>query len=378
MRVFAALFTVLLAATAAAAATCPPNSIEIGRHETAKEIRITCRCADRLWLIDGECVPNESRRMFLAAKFELEDAVLGALGKAVDGLDAIQAHVADKRWPAAVRNHVLLATLRAARARFARAREHLELVWFGIKDDDIARLFDDILTVRIAKATVRREAGPLVQERLDLATVSRLKTESQRLIIEASIALGEGRYEDAEARYQAARLEAAKAGDQEIHRAADDAAVWARSLRAARDEKLAPGRRDAEYRLARERAAAEHAWDLALKLGEAGERDKALALYDRAAQGFSAVGSTRMVDVTTKQKRELAAAPPGPSHSRLYRSFDHHASVTRATLVLDAVEYGKGDWGQSLDYLRLLMVGDPTNTKYAEALDYVRMLAATR
>ncbi len=61
---------------------------------------------------------------------------------------------------------------------------------------------------------------------------------------------------------------------------------------------------------------------------------------------------------------------------RPYR--DIPAKSARAYIVMDALEYGKGDWDRGVRFVRLHLRADPENRELRDALAYIEGLGAGR
>ena len=105
-------------------------------------------------------------------------------------------------------------------------------------------------------------------------------------------------------------------------------------------------------------------------------------MYKEARDLFS-TADTRMVRVIEKQMKSVAADRFEHLPPDLEGLFKHQyrwvpTKSIPATIVLDALEYAKGDWQRSLQYVDLSLKADPGNANLREARAYLEGLSAER
>lgn len=361
------------------AQSCPSGSVEISRSESSATITLTCRCSGGLWLVAGQCRSLSVAEVTAAFRKEASQALDATLGNAVVEIDEIQAYAVAKGWADAARGGFLVSTLRASRGLFERARSELDRSRANVGKDDVAVAYGDLLLIQLQKANLRRQAGPLARETPDPAFLAFLDIEVQRSVVSAELARREGRYDAALSYYREARDSAFSSGRRDVQRDIGDAEVWTRALKSSAEEKADPAlkaQREAQYRKGREIAVAEHSWKLGEKLAEAGQTDRAIALYAEADAVFQRVRSP----MTTVMRTHVAGIKAGtfPQSGTLLRRMDRADYVTWTSVMFDALEFAKGDPQRSVEYVETLRALDPDNAKYREALGFVRGLAAAK
>jgi tetratricopeptide (TPR) repeat protein len=363
------------------AQSCPAGSQEIGRSESATAIKLTCRCNEELWLVRDRCVAVGSQQAMDRVRDETNIAIQGLLGKAISDVDELQDYAIASKWSAFAKTTFLLSTISAARGSFERAQLYLASMLPEVSNDEIATAFAEMVGADLKVFSIRQQLGPLLAESSGNTTLDGLmKTmnsaqtvQMTRALIEASVLRGEGRYEAAAKLYQSAGQLAAQLGHEEIRREAADARIYTQALKTARDVKLDPARYAEIARRGRERLASEHAWELALKLQEAGKIPEALALYGEAIATMK-TENPRLAAVVSDQMEKVKRGTFTPTGS-LYRNF--YRNDAPSSIVLDAVTYGKGDWKRSIRYLEMAKAADPDNARLREALGTVIGLSAS-
>jgi hypothetical protein len=382
--ILTSLIVALLQAPTAHAQSCPAESDEIDRKETKTKIILTCRCGDGFWLRNGSCVPRE-----LALKqsdTELELIVRGTRGEALKQQGELERYALNnKKWSPTALNAFLLSTLSAARAKFTHAQRYLS-VKLNEFNDQIVIGFANLLDARQRELQSSNYVNGLL-DRSILAELARqnldqLNQEALQEALQARFLAEHGYYEEAERRYQdAARL---KAQDRLMLQELNNAILITSYLRKSRDAKVAPSHRDALNFLARERASAEQAWHLAFALSEAGQNEKSAQLYREAIAGLQ-ITRPEIVPVVAQQ---LDIVMHGGSVSQPFpplrtsidrttmRDLYRDSGYTRADAILDALDYGKGDWKRSVRFLETATQMDPANQQFAYALAKARELSA--
>lgn len=378
---FALVTLLALSNTSVSAQSCSAGSQEIGRTETATAITLTCRCEENLWLVHDQCVAFDSKEAMDRARDETNIAIQGLLGKALSDVDELQDYAVASKWSVFAKNTFLLSTLSAARGSFERAQLYLASMLPEVGNDDIAAAYAEMVGADMKVFYIRQQLGPLLADSSGNTSLDGLmKTMNSprmvhmtRALIDASVLRGEGRYEEAARLYQDAATLAAQLGHEEIRREAADARIYTQALKTARDVKLDPARYAEIARRGRERLASEHAWELALKLQEAGKIPESLALYGEAIVTMQ-TENPRLAAVVSDQMEKVRRGTFTPTGS-LYRNFYRNESPS--SIVLDAVTYGKGDWKRSIRYLEMAKEADPGNARLREALGTVIGLSAS-
>ncbi len=379
VRIPAFIATVLILSLAhapfAQAQSCPPNSTELSRVESKTKITLTCRCADGFWLGSGSCVSRDAA--LKQSEREIQVIILGLTGEGLPERDSLLQYAIGKNWPPGALNAFLRSVLASARAKFARAKGYLADKLEPLSDDKIVAAFAKLLDAKDRESATQNYLGSLldraITESLDKQLNDHLQRETTRSIIQAATAFGEGRYDEAIKLYESVRAGSSVGW---MQREMDEQIIWNRALRAQRDEKLNPGQHEAVYRLGRERVAADHAWDLAQAYNTMGLNQKSAELYRQAIAGFQAA-NPQIIDVLKKQL-DVVTSGGKLSDIDTFRTLYRSEYRTQAQVVLDALEYGKGDWMGSVRFLQMAMEIDPTNPKFGQALAKVSELTLSQ
>jgi len=341
-------------------AQCPSDAVEIGRKEFDRQIVLTCRCGVGLMYLGGRCMPRDEVLKQAQAGFRAMAA--GALGQALKEEAQLDAYALAKNWSPTDLSAVLLSVLAADRAKFDRARGYLANMEL-LKSDQIVAALAKLLEAKDTDMQVQRSVDSQV-EALIRDINGRQQADALRDIVEASMLRGQGRYDEAIVLYERARATMPQQSAEMLN-VLNDTIAMTRSIRAQMDYKLAPEQWDKYYRQARERASAEHAWALALALNEAGLKKQSVELYKDAIASMQ-IAQPKLVGVLSKQMDD-AASRTQPS-SDTFRSLYRSDRYTQNDALFDALDYGKGDWKRSLDFLTLAVQMDPNNEKFQYAI----------
>jgi hypothetical protein len=290
----------------------------------------------------------------------------------VEANDRRLREVLAKPWSGTGKTGFMLASLTALRGYLGQARRYLGLAAREAGDDELVKQYDALLTARAVAAAESQARDPFAFGGMDERLVEAGNAASQRLIWDAAVHLGRGDYDRAEALFrQAAGTPPSAAGTQA---ALNDAMVWARQLKVQRDARSNPRDRAAFYRARRDHAAAERAWALGQALALGGQTGRAREYYDEAQRYFAGTGKPPG-RVVADQRADLIA---GRFVADAEAADLLNVPTTRTQAVLDALEYGRGDWGRSLGYLDARLALSPENRHLLEARAYVEGLSANR
>ena len=291
-----------------------------------------------------------------------------ATGEAFKQGQDLRDYVQQADWPVQVKSAFVLGVLMAERGRYDEAFDYfLDAAHAAPYDPAQGTPYDPIIRdalqeamrLKAAKAESAADAGYLAEEVVDPDGLSHLPLKARAGVMVAAASVSVGDY-DAAVRILGEAAEAAP-GDEGIR----DALVYVRQLKAARDERAA-GPPDPELLDAvRVRAKGNAAWGLGLYLAEKGDYDGAVHYLNEARPAFPGVVERDILDKAIANVRDLGGEIPGfPA----YRS--------KADAILDALEYGKGDWDASLRYLEVAHDADPNNLDVRDALNYLQGLSA--
>ncbi len=314
------------------------------------------------------CMSFWRRADEIAAGWALSAMVLGGL----DNAEQLQKSAASKSWSDSGKTGFMLATMAAMRGYYARARLLLGVTKKDAGEDDLVRRTDALLQARALAAAEHQARNPYSMGGIDETAVDAGNAHAQRLVWTASMHMGRGEYERAVELFQAAKGQARYAAGTQA--ALNKAIVWARQLRAARGERHAPGALKARYRAQREQAAAERAWQLGHALALSRHGRQARKFYDEAHRYFAG-GSKHPASVVARQRRALMSGQLAPNREAGLLLAE---PVSRTAAVLDALEYGKGDWHRAQAYLETRLTVARDNRHLREALAYVQGLSVEK
>lgn len=388
--------------------SCPSGTFELNRYETATEIFLTCHCSQGRWWVDRQCQDPEKVIAQAKTKAAIDLIVDGAMLQAVPDSQALRQWVVAQGWDKARVKRLLLSTLNATRGFFERAEIDIDRAISGagpaISDDVLVRAYRSVLQVNRKRRQIENVAGPFAAETVTERDLEGLRVSSQRKIMQAVLLRGQGDYRGARALYLEIAEIAKFTGNQATEISARDAALWTRSLQARRDERSNPGARDAEYERHRNAAAALHAWELGGALADHTNDDdtalqylgEAYAYFRHHNREIADVIVEEMEDVTHKLPDEQPLSFAGQSvtavqssstqpvqsladtllDTRPYHFID--AKSESAYIVMDAMEFGKGDWDRAIDFVRLHLSADPENQALKDSLIRIEALSAAR
>lgn len=354
----------LVAAPVSADEICGANAYVYNIEITGEEEIVTCDCAPGYKRADGQCVEDAAVQLEALAEASLPtmsaleyDAVTGAAFN--EGAE-LAAMVEDTDWPLKAKATFLLGVLRADRgdyeeaARFFRysLRERPAEEW-------IRKALDHVLSLQAAQV-VRRQAGPIAQGMIDIEMLASLPKAARDRIIIAISRVETGDYAGAADLLDEARLLAPY--DPDLR----DARVYVSQLVAQNRERglalsaRARAEQREEYRRIGIRDAA---WRMGLFMSDIGYQ-KYAEDYFAEAQALVEPGSTqhRLLGELIRYADNLP-----PSGIKIYES--------RADAILDALQYGNGDWDKSILFLDIAsFVAHPDDEILTEALSYVESM----
>ncbi|MCC2112489.1 MAG: hypothetical protein KDJ16_10685, partial [Hyphomicrobiales bacterium] len=328
-----------------------------------------------------------------------EEAPLGkaaiaiVTGTAFDAAAALQAYARKNDWPELAVETWDFSTLEATFGRYARARRLLALTRDLLKQDELIVLLDN----RLAELAASREkelARYLQDYPADPTDIFTLAAEAfepdktkheplfawSRAMADAQHARESGDYDLAVRKYADARGIAGLAGLSRESVIANEGLVWSRQLHASWRDKSDPVLAAVWQSYATNRSqeiSATRAEMLASHLRSAGHDEAAIAYLEEARDYCAKANPERLAyleaeidDLRTKQSKRVQKSTSEGRPLTLYT----HAKGTE--IVLDAIEYGNGDWNRSIAYLEAALAADPKSEKISVALTYVRTIAA--
>jgi tetratricopeptide (TPR) repeat protein len=388
----------------ALARSCPQNSFEVNRSTTSTQVTLTCRCEDGYLLRRDKqdqqqnkqsetCVPHVIA--FQRSEAEIQTLLLGTQGKALKQQSELEKYALNnKKWSPTALSAFLLSTLSAARARFARAQRYLAAASDEFRLDKIATEFGRLLEVKQQDL----QSSNYIFGRFDdefFRSLDNMRDRSDRETFKQALQgrfLAEhGYYEEALHRFRSAsdtvRFDSMLR--KELHNAlliTSHLLLKSRGATALMDPTGGSRHRDAVNLLAREQASAERAWQLAFALNEAGQHRRSAELYREAIAGLQitrpeiAPELKRQLDIVTRRQFVSHPFPPlrtsgALGEPRLPAMRDMYRKAILGEVILDALDYGKGDWKRSIKFLETAAQMDPGNRHFSDALGKVREMS---
>ncbi|MCH8807824.1 MAG: hypothetical protein IH986_17300, partial [Planctomycetes bacterium] len=281
-----------------------------------------------------------------------------AFKKKKDLLDVI-----DKaNWSTKTKAEVVLGILMAQRGRYDDAVRYLQQAAVVVPNEAvITSALEQAMKLKEEKTKITQQAGHLRHNVInpDEFTYLPLQAQADLVIAKASVSIED--YDSAVKSLNAA-LKLAPT-DKKLR----DALVYARQLKAARDEKIT-GRPDPGwYEAAATRAKANAAWKLGLYLSEKSDYAGAVNYLKETQQFYSKGYKNKLLNELIDNVKNLA---PIEDRYPIY--------PTKAEAILDALEYGKGNWQRSLKYLEAAHKVDPNNLPVRDALNYLETVVPTK
>lgn len=388
--------------TVRAQVACPANSEEVTRTIGAEQTVLRCRCLGERLYYGGACAAPEDAPLTTKALAVVTGTAFKAGAK-------LQAYARQRGWPAPAILSFDLSTLEAKFGQYKRARALLAMTRNLVKPDEVLLRVDTILArlqqIRESELGKYFQAYPaseialILQEDDYQATQAGLaswldQTDCDarcyakdkralyyRALTGAALDRKSGDYAAAIAKYTDARRIVGLAGlDPKLRRTANNGIVWARQLRASRDERQNPGSWKLYNQIRRADMAAARAETLASHLSQAGQGRAAIA-YLKEAQAYYIKADPKRAPYVASEITRLGADPNANvmAAEKNGRPLTIYTNATSQTSIMfDAIEYGKGDWFKSITYLEAALTADPKNMKIFGALNYVKGLSAAR
>ncbi len=261
-------------------------------------------------------------------------------------------------WPMRAKSAFTLSILKANRGQYNEAINYLQEAIATAPNEPLLK--NALAHVKELKAAqkAKASAGPLARETVNPDDLARfpIKVQAEVNLAAASIVVGDY---DAAVKYMNEALETLP-DDQGLL----DGLLYVKQLKAARDERAAGPVDPDRYRAARVRAKGEAAWNLGLYLSEKSDYKATVRYLKEARSLIQDDLSTQLIGKLIANVRTLPAKP--------IEEFPIYPS--KAEAILDALEYGKGDWGASLRYLEVAHKANPSNLPVRDALNYLQGL----
>lgn len=284
--------------------------------------------------------------------------LLATTGKGFEYGQDLLDYIQKADWSMRAKSAFILGILKANRGQYNEVINYLEDAVATAPNEPLLKKAlanaKDLKAAKKAKAS----AGPLAQETVNPDDLAHFPIKVQAEVNLATASLVVGDY-DAAVKYMNEALETLP-DDQGLL----DGLLYVKQLKAAQDERVAGSADPDLYRAVRVRAKGEAAWKLGLYLSEKSDYEATVRYLKEARSLIQDDLSTQLIDKLITDVRKIA---PGPIEGMpIYPS--------KADAILDALEYGKGDWGASLRYLEAAHNSDPSNLPVRDALNYLQGL----
>lgn len=378
----------LSGAPQSAFADCPGDAEEIGRVTEGEQVRIRCRCTGEKLHVAGQCVAPEEAPLS-------NKALAVVTGAAFSAADALRAFARKQPWSLQAVEAWELSTFEAQLGRYERARSLLGFAQDLTGPDKVGKTFDGSLS---ALENLRQSELERLFDKYppDLISMFILETADcdpdcvlndkaflfNRALSEAALDREFGDHEAAIEKYRDARRVADLSGlAPRYRRLANNGIVWSRQLRASvleHEDAEAAGANAALNKKRRTEIIATRAEMLASHLAAAGQGDKAIAYLSEAESRLQQTDPGRAALVAERIARLEADGKAGLSLKDGRPLSIYTNASSQPNIMLDAIEYGAGDWSRSIRFLEAAHEADPKNTKIFGALNYVKGLSAAQ
>ena len=339
------------------AAECPEGATKIREEIAGGKVRIYCKCLPGHMLIDNKCL-----KLSPVNDQEL-DARTGKAFKLGQKLRDYATHASN--WSIKARATLMRGIVEAERGMYGRAVYLLKQIEEDIPGVPIIREGLDHANYLINIQTARTKAGPLAQEIIQPEDLSQLPLKARVKVFTAAVSANAGDYLDAIRLLQEALKEAPN--EPSIR----GALTYVADLKAAEDLLIdialnkssdqAPDRFADARRRAKQNAASRLGWHLVEKEDYPG----AVRYFKevlKSEEGDTAYKWTMQECIKNVQQLKPTPIPGFP----IYPS--------KADVILDALEYGNGNWEESLRYLEVAYRADPGNLHVRDARNYLQGL----
>lgn len=269
--------------------------------------------------------------------------------------------VIDKaNWSTKTKAEVVLGILMAERGRYDDAVRYLQQAAIAVPNEPVITLaLEQAMKLKEEKTKITQGAGHLRHNVINPDEFAYLPLQAQADLVIAKASVSVEDYDSAVKSLNAA-LNLVPT-DKKLR----DALVYARQLKTARDEKATGKPAPEWYEAPATRAKANAAWTLGLYLSDKGDYAGATKYLREAQQFYSKGYNNRLLNKLIDNMKDLA-----PIEDR-YPSYP-----TKAGAILDALEYGKGNWQRSFKYLEAAHKVDANNLPVRDALNYLKGLHA--
>lgn len=263
-------------------------------------------------------------------------------------------------WSEKTQSEVILGILLAERGRYDDAVRYLQQAAVDEPNEPvITHALEQTMKLKKENARITQGAGHLRHRVINPDEFAYLPLQAQADLVIAKASVSVEDYDSAVKSLNAA-LKLAPT-DKKLR----DALVYARQLKTARDEKATGKPAPEWYEAPATRAKADAAWTLGMYLSNKGDYAGATKYLRETQQFYSDGIDNRLLNELIDNMKNLESIEDiCPSYP------------TKANAILDALEYGKGNWQRSLKYLEAAHEADANNLHVRDALNYLEGLHA--
>jgi tetratricopeptide (TPR) repeat protein len=281
-------------------------------------------------------------------------------GKAFKSNKDLRDFIDKANWPIKTKVEVILGILMAEQGRYDDAVLFFQQAAVAVPNElVITSALDQAMKLKKERAKITQGAGHLRDDVINPDEFAYLPQQAQAYLVIAKASISVEDYDSAVKSLNDS-LKLAPT-DQKLR----DALVYARQLKAASDEKKHGKPDPKRYEAAAKRAKANAAWRLGMYLSEKGDYAGAVNYLKEARKYYSKGCEKNLLNELIKNVKRLS---PTEDRFPAYR--------TKAHAILDALEYGKGNWHRSLKYLEVAHKVDKNNLPVRDALNYLQGLHA--
>ncbi|TAJ37787.1 MAG: hypothetical protein EPO55_17660 [Reyranella sp.] len=353
------------------AQSCPPNTREISRQQTANKITLRCACVVGYVQSSNRCITVDEAASGNSLPDDLVDLFTGA---AYSGAE-LRESAARNPWPVTDVARAVLAAFLGESGAFGPAEVVIQII-----GPEAARHPAVIAAKQRIEALRRKEAQqftllwPGVARSVQELAIGHMPMKGRAAFMVGAASFRVGQYEQA-LRYLKDAQEVVP-GDKGI----EEALVFVRAVQSSVKDKSDPDAARRRYAQAFRSAGGQAAWQLGLQLISSGDyvgaeltlreaRDRLARLPDTRTSEVELIDKLRQKTRTDREAGDRSMVdPPG---KRMF------SQISKADLMFSALEYGQKDWARSLHYLEVAMHADPENTRIRQAYLELKEIAAS-
>ncbi len=266
-------------------------------------------------------------------------------------------------------SRVLIGLWYAEQGSYAKARRLAGL--YETSSQNLKEMNEILLSLERKKHKMLNKAitRAVISGSFDAASLKRYPGRFSQSLLRAHMNIKSGNYD-------LALRQIASAKEMKIEsKALADAEVYVRQMRASAAEKHTPTT-PAMILHQQNMAAAYAGWSLGMLLMDADMDLPAVMILSKSAKTMSREDNIEDSRIIFRLANKIAQSN-GDAPKRLLAS-GIYDTASEADILLDSLEYGRGDWARSLSFLNLAHKASPHNERINEALAHAEALMARR